>query len=153
MDGRAAKGHGRQCTPWLQAPTELNDFLARDWAGVGQVFCLRRRVPSPLKWTQEYVYGLTQPDGKTRGNLRLLELIQDHWGSENRLHDRRDVALAEDGGHVREGTAPHGLVVLNSFVLALFDCCGVTNITQHMRCFAARPLFAALLLLQSLTEK
>lgn len=152
-DGRADKGHGRQCTRWLQASTELNDFLARDWYGVGQVFCLRRRVHYPLKCTQEYVYGLTSLTPKRAGTFRLLELIQDHWAIENRLHYRRDVALAEDACQVRKGAAPHVLAVLNSFVLALFDWCGVTNVKQQMRCFDAQPLFAAQLLLKPLTEK
>jgi hypothetical protein len=52
-DGMADKGHGRQSSRLSQVSTELNDFLARDWYEVGQVFCVRRRVPSPLKCTQE----------------------------------------------------------------------------------------------------
>lgn len=78
----AEKGHGRQCSRWLQASTELNDFLARDWSGVGQVFCLRRRGHYPLKCMQEYVYGFTSLTPKRAGTLRLLELIQDHWAIE-----------------------------------------------------------------------
>lgn len=47
------KGHGRLTTRLIQLSTDLNDFLARDWYEVGQVFCLRRRVEYPLKGTQE----------------------------------------------------------------------------------------------------
>src|SRR5215467_2056214 len=117
----------------IQVSTELNDFLARDWYEVGQVFCLRRRVQYPLKCTQEYVYGLTSLTPKQAGTVRLLELICEHWSIENRLHYRRDVTLAEDACQVRKGTAPHALAVLNSFVLALFDFWGVTNTKQQMR--------------------
>jgi predicted transposase YbfD/YdcC len=152
-DGMADKWHGRQSSRLIQVSTELNDFLARDWYEVGQVFCLRRRVQYPLKWTQEYVYGLTSLTPKQAGTYRLLELIREHWSIENRLHYRRDVTLAEDACQVRKGSAPHALAVLNSFVLALFDCYGVTNAKQYMRCVDAQPLLAAQLLLKSLAEK
>ncbi|HEY7415818.1 MAG TPA: ISAs1 family transposase [Ktedonobacteraceae bacterium] len=152
-DGVADKGHGRQRNCLIQASTDLNDFLAHDWYGIGQVFCLRRRMHYPLKCTQEYVYGFTSLTPKHAGAFRLLELIRDHWAIENRLHYRRDVALAEDACQVRKGSAPHALAVLNSFVLALFDCCGVSNVKEQMRRFDAQPLLAAQLLLKSLTEK
>ena len=149
----AEKGHGRQTSRLIQVSSELNDFLAHDWYGVRQVFCLRRRVHYPLKCTQEYVYGLTSLSSKQAGPFRLLELIREQWTIENRLHYRRDGALGEDACQVRKGSAPHVLAVLNSFVLALFDCCGVTNVKHYMRCIDAQPLLAAQLLLKSLTEK
>lgn len=152
-DGMADKGHGRQSHRLIQVSTELTGFLARDWHEVGQVFCLRRRVQYPLKCTQEYVYGLTSLTPQRAGTFRLLELIREHWSIENRLHYRRDVALAEDACQVRKGTAPHALAVLNSFVLALFDCCGVSNVKQQMRLLEAQPLLAVQLLLKSLVEK
>ena len=152
-DSKADKGHGRQASRLIHVSTELNDFLARDWREVGQVFCVRRRVEYPLKCTQEYVYGFTSLTPKQAGTFRLLELIREHWSIENRLHWRRDVTLAEDACQVRKGTAPHVLAVLNSFVLALFDFCGVTNAKQEMRRLDAQPLLAVQLLLKSLAEK
>jgi predicted transposase YbfD/YdcC len=146
------KGHGRLTHRLIHASTELNDFLARDWHDVGQVFCLRRRVEHPLKCTQEYVYGMTSLTPQQADPLRLLEVIRDHWSIENRLHYRRDVTLAEDACQVRKGSAPHTLATLNSFVLALFDFCGVTNAKQQMRYLDARPLRAVHLLLKSLRE-
>jgi hypothetical protein len=62
------------------------------------------------------------------------------------------VTLAEDACQVRKGSAPPALALLNSFVLALFDCCGVTNARQYLRCLDAQPLLAAQLLLTSLAE-
>lgn len=152
-DSMADKGHGRQSSRLIQVSTELNDFLAREWYEVGQVFCVRRRVQYPLKCTQEYVYGLTSLTPTHAGTFRLLELIREHWAIENRLHYRRDVTLEEDACQVRKGTAPHVLAVLNSFVLALFDSRGVTNVKQYMRRVQAQPLLAAQLLLKSLAEK
>ena len=152
-DCMAEKGHGRQTSRLIRVSTELNDFLARDWHEVGQVFCVRRRVQYPLKCTQEYVYGITSLRPKRAGTFRLLELIREQWAIFNRLHYRRDVALAEDACQVRKGRAPHALAVLNSCVLALFDSCGVTNVKQQMRRMDAQALLAAQLLLKSLVEK
>jgi len=146
------KGHGRLTPRFIQASPELNDFLARDWHEVGQVFCLRRRVEYPLKCTQEYVYGFTSLPPTQADPFRLLELIREHWAIENKLHWRRDVTLGEDACQVRKGSAPHALAVLNSFVLALFDFCAVSNAKQQMRRFEAQPLLAARLLLKSLGE-
>ena len=146
------KGHGRVSSRLIHVSTELNDFLARDWHEVGQVFCLRRRVEYPLKCTQEYVYGITSLSPKQADPSRLLELIRDHWAIENRLHYRRDVTLAEDACQVRKGSAPHALAVLNSFVLALFDFWGVTNAKEYMRRVDAHPLQLVRLLLKSLKE-
>ena len=134
------------------ASTELNDFLARDWSGVGQVFRLRRRVEHALKCTQQIIYGITSLTPQRADASRLLELNRAHWSIENRLHYRRDGALAEDACQVRKGAAPHVLAVLNSFVLALFDFCKISNAKQYMRSLDAHPLQAARLLLKSLEE-
>lgn len=152
MSSMSNKGHGRLENRVLWASTELNDFLARDWYGVGQVFRLRRRVEHALKCTQQIVYGLTSLAPKKADTARLLELNREHWAIENRLHYRRDGALAEDACQVRKGAAPHVLAVLNSFVLALFDFCQFSNVKQSMRRFDAQPLQAVHLLLTSLAE-
>jgi predicted transposase YbfD/YdcC len=151
-DSRNNKGHGRRENRTIWASTELNDFLARDWYGVRQVFCIRRRVEHALKCTQEMVYGITSLTPKQADPSHLLELNREHWSIENRLHYRRDGALAEDACQVRKGSAPHVLAVLNSFVLALFDFCAVSNVKQQMRRLDACPLQAVRLLLTSLLE-
>jgi predicted transposase YbfD/YdcC len=156
LDWRTAsttnKGHGRVENRLITVSTELNDFLARDWHDVGQVFCLRRRIQHALKCTQEFVYGITSLTLKRADPARLLELARDQWSIENRLHWRRDVTLGEDACQVRKGSAPHALAVLNSFLLALFDFCGTTNVKQQMRRLDAQPLQAVRLLVKSLGE-
>lgn len=142
--------HGRLEIREIIASTELNDFLAKPWPGVAQVFRLRRRICKPLFCTQEWVYGFTSLSPKQASPQRLLELIRDHWAIENRLHRRRDVTLGEDACQVRKGEAPHTLAVLNSFLLALFDWLGVHNIASQMRSFAANPWLALRLLVRSL---
>ncbi len=69
---------------------------------------------------------------------------------ENRLHWRRDVTLGVDHCQVRKGDAPRVLAVLNSFLLAVFDFLGVSNVPQQMRLFDAHPWQAVRLLLGSL---
>ena len=141
------KGHGRLETRHLVASTELNEFLATSWTGVGQVFCLRRRVGKALVCTQEWVYGFTSLTPSQASPDRLLELIREHWAIENRLHWRRDVTLREDHCQVRKGVAPRVLAVLNSFLLGLLDLLGITNVARQMRLFDAHPLQAVQLLL------
>jgi predicted transposase YbfD/YdcC len=147
-----SKGHGRLEQRELIASTELNDFLATSWPGVAQVFVLRRRVSKSLVCTQEYVYGLTSLTPAQAGPEELLRLIRGQWTIENRLHWRRDVTLREDACQVRKGSAPRVLAILNSFLLALFDFLGVTNVAAQMRLFAARPWLALRLFIGSLAN-
>jgi hypothetical protein len=79
-----------------------------------------------------------------------LSWVRQHWSIENRLHYRRDVTLREDACQVRKGEAPRVLAVLNSFLLALLDFIGVSNVPCQMRIFEAHPLQAVRLLLGSL---
>lgn len=140
-------GHGRIEQRMLIASTELNNFLAKTWPGVGQVFRVRRRFHHALTCTQQIVYGFTGLAKDEASPQRLLELLRQHWAIENKLHYRRDVTSREDACHVRKGQAPRTLAVLNSFVLALFDWLGVKNVASQMRLFAAQPFLALRLLI------
>jgi predicted transposase YbfD/YdcC len=144
------KGHGRLEKRTLIATTELNDFLARDWAGVGQVFRLERTVLKKGIWHTTVVYGLTSLSPKRASAQRLLELNRGHWGIENRSHWRRDVTLGEDHSQVRSGCAPQVLAALNNTVLALMDFLHVPNVPNQMRFYQAHPLEALRLLLVKL---
>lgn len=144
------KGHGRLEIRELVITTELNEFLAGQWAGVAQIFRLTRTVKEDGKTRQEVVYGITSLSPARASAERVLALVRAHWAIENRLHYRRDVTLREDACQVRKGEAPHVLAVLNSFLLALFDFLGVTNVPKQMRAWDAQPLRAVRLLLGSL---
>jgi predicted transposase YbfD/YdcC len=95
IEAETHTGHGRLEQRQLIASTELNDFLAKEWYGIQQVFCLRRRVHKPLYCTQEWVYGITSLSPSRADPQRLLSLLRGHWAIENRLHWRRDVTDAE----------------------------------------------------------
>jgi predicted transposase YbfD/YdcC len=144
------KGHGRLEIRELVSSTELNEFLAGQWAGVAQVFRLTRTVIEDGKTRTEVVYGITSLSPTHASGQRLLDLVRDHWAIENRLHYRRDVTLREDHCQVRKGDAPRVLAVLNSFLLALLDFLGVSNVPKQMRIFDAQPWQAIRLLLGSL---
>jgi len=134
----------------LMATTELNNFLAGQWAGVAQVFQLTRTVEEDGQTRTEVVYGITSLSPKQASPQRLLKLVREHWAIENRLHWRRDVTLREDHCQVRKGEAPRILAILNSFLLAVLDFLGVNNVPKQMRIFDAQPLLAVRLLLGSL---
>jgi len=51
---------------------------------------------------------------------------------------------------VRKGDAPRILALLNSFLLAVLDFLGISNVPKQMRIFEAQPLLAVRLLLGSL---
>ena len=141
------------CRPYLEkrtliATTELNDFLARDWAGVGQVFRLERTVLKQGVWHTTLVYGLTSLSPTQASPERLLGLDKGHWGIENRLHYRRDVTLGEDHSQVRSGCAPQVLAALNNTVLALMDFLHVPNVPNQMRFYQAHPRALRLLLVK-----
>jgi predicted transposase YbfD/YdcC len=144
------KGHGRLEIRELVVSTELAEFLAKDWAGVAQVFRLTRTVSEDGQIRREVVYGISSLSPQQASAARLLELVRAHWRIENRLHWRRDVTLREDHCQVRKGDAPRTLAVLNSFLLAVLDFLGVSNVAQQTRLFDAHPLLAVRLLLGSL---
>src|SRR6266702_5781832 len=87
------KGHGRLEIRELWASTQMNEWFETEWAGVAQVFRLRRYVKDGDKEREELVYGLTNLSRKQANASRLLALQQAHWRIENRLHRRRDVTL------------------------------------------------------------
>ncbi len=147
---RLTKGMDDWKSACLVASTELNDFLAGHWAGVAQVFRLTRTVYEKGTMRREVVYGITSLPPTRASAARLLALVRAHWKIENRLHWRRDVTLREDHSQVRKGEAPRILALLNSFLLALLDLFGVSNVPKQMRTFDAQPLLAVRLLLGSL---
>jgi len=67
-------------------------------------------------------------------------------------HLRSAFSPQEDACQVRKGSAPHTLAILNSFLLALFDFLGVTNVSGQMRTFDAHPQCAVDLFLGALPK-
>lgn len=146
------KGHGRLEVREIWTSTQMNDWFENEWAGIAQVFRIRRTVKAKGEERQELVYGLTNVPRKKADAKRLLELNRKHWWIENRLHYRRDVTLGEDASQVRCVGAPEVLAALNGGLLALLDFQGVKNVAKHMRHLCAQPREALQLLLGKLSR-
>lgn len=133
------KAHGRLEHRQIICSPELNEWLAKRWTGVAQVFCLKRTTTllKSGKVRQQLVYGISNLSESQAPAPRLLALNRGHWGIENRLHWRRDVTLGEDHCQTRTGAAPGLLARLNSAVLSLMDRLGVQNIPRQARFFNA----------------
>jgi predicted transposase YbfD/YdcC len=149
---RVQKGHGRLETREIWTSTQMNEWFEQEWAGVAQVFKIRRLRKKRGKQEEEIVYGLTNLPRKKAQAERLLELNQKHWRIENRLHYRRDVTLGEDACQIRVKHAPQVLAALNGGVLAIMDYLGVNNVAKQMRHFCAQPQEALQLLLGKLSR-
>ena len=146
------KGHGRQEVREIWSSTQMNAWFEKEWAGVSQVFTIRRRVKTRENEREEIVYGLTNLPHQKASARRLLALNQRHWAIENRLHRRKDVTLGEDACQVRVQGAPLALAALNGGLLALMDWLRVTNVASQMRHFCAQPHEALQLLLGKLSR-
>ena len=134
---QAHKGHGRLERRELWASTQMNAWFETEWAGVAQVFRIRRQVQDGAKVREETVIGLSHLPRKKANASRLLALQLAHWRIENRLHRRRDVTLGEAACQVRITNAPQALAALNGGVLALMDWLQVPNVASQMRHFCA----------------
>jgi predicted transposase YbfD/YdcC len=109
----ANKGHGRLEVREIWTSTQMNAWFEKDWAGIAQVFMIRRTVKEKGEERVEIVYGMTSVPRKKADAKRILELNRKHWFIENRLHWRRDVTLGEDASQVRSHGAPEVLAALN----------------------------------------
>ena len=130
----------------------MNEWFEKDWAGIAQVFMIRRSVKEKGEERIEIVYGITSVPRKNADAKRVLELNRKHWFIENRLHYRRDVTLGEDASQVRTHGAPEVVAALNGGILALMDFRGVKNVAKQMRHFCAQPREALQLLLGKLSR-
>jgi len=149
---KVQKGHGRLEVREIWASTQMNEWFGKEWAGIAQIFKIRRYVKEGEKEREERVYGLTNLPRKKANAQQLLNYNQQHWHIENRLHYRRDVTFGEDSCQVRINGAPEVLAALNGGILALMDFQGINNVAKQMRHFCAHPQEALQLLLGRLSQ-
>ena len=146
------KGHGRLEVREIWASTQMNQWFEKKWAGIAQVFMIRRTITEKGKTHIETVYGITSLPRKKANARRLLQLNRKHWSIENRLHHRKDVTLGEDASQIRRNGAPQVLAALNGAILAIIDFLGVTNVAKQLIHYCAHPKDAILLLLGKLSR-
>jgi predicted transposase YbfD/YdcC len=147
----ASKGHGRQEVREIWTSTQMNKHFKDEWAGIAQVWMIKRTVIEKGEERIEIVYGMTSLPRKKASASRILELNRKHWFIENRLHYRRDVTLGEDASQVRVNRAPEVLAALNGGILALMDFLDVKNVAKQMRYYCACPEKALQLLFGNLS--
>ncbi len=148
-DEQVEKGHGRLERRQIWTSPDMNDWFAKDWCEVAQVFRLQREVRM-LKTGEvqhEVVSGLSSLSPQRTPARAMNTLVRRHWAVENELHWRRDVTLGEDGCQSRTGKVPQMLATLNNAVLALMEMLAVSNVAAQTREFAAFPERALELLL------
>jgi predicted transposase YbfD/YdcC len=135
------KAHGRLEHREILCSPDLNDWFAKQWEGIEQVFCLERttRILKTDQIRHEVVYGLSSLALPQAPPARMLQLVRNHWAIENRLHHRRDVTLGEDACQTRTGVVPSRLAQLNNTVLSLMDRLAVRNVARQIRYFDAHP--------------
>jgi len=112
--------------------TQMNAHFSLKWAGIAQIFMIRRSVIENGEERIEIVYGITSLPRKKADAKRLLELNRKHWSIENRLHYRRDVTLGEDASQVRVNGAPEALAALNGGILAIMDFLRIKNVAKQI---------------------
>src|SRR5579859_1415347 len=93
MPASVQKGHGRLEIRELWASTQMNEWFETEWAGVAQVFRLRRDVNEGDKEREEIVYGVTNLPRKKANASRLLAFQQAHWHIENRRSEEHTSEL------------------------------------------------------------
>lgn len=130
----------------------MNEYLARDWAGVAQIFMIRKTVIEKGEKTITTRYGITSLPLYKANAQRILEIRQNHWRIENRSHYRRDVTLGEDASQARVNHVPEVLAALNGGILALMDLLGITNVAKQLIHYCAHPRDALQLLLGKLSR-
>lgn len=115
------KSHGRLESRKIAVSDEIVPHLA--WPALAQVARLERHRESRGKKSVEIVYLATSLPPDEAGPDRLLALVRDHWGIENRLHHVRDMAFDEDRCRVRAGARP--LATLRNAAIALIRRAGI----------------------------
>ncbi len=76
------KGHGRLEIREIWTSTGMNEWFEREWAGIAQIFKIRRLVKEKGREREEIVYGLTNLPRTKASASYLLALNQRHWSIE-----------------------------------------------------------------------
>jgi hypothetical protein len=87
----------------------------------------------------EVSYGITSLARDRAGAARLLGLSRGHWGIENGLHHRRDVALREDASRIRKGHAAQLMAALRNLIVFLLPRAARQGLAGAMRHYMCHP--------------
>jgi hypothetical protein len=76
------KGHGRQEVREIWTSTQMNGHFKDEWAGIAQVWMIKRTVIEKGEERREMVYGMTSLPRRKADAKRILELNRKHWSIE-----------------------------------------------------------------------
>ena len=130
-------GHGRRVRRTIKV-CQVPDWI--DWPGARQVAQLRRTRTIDGRKTVEVVYLITSLDARQTSPADLADLIQSHWGIENRLHWVRDVTFDEDRHQLHTGHGPAVMATLRNTAISLHRLAGAVSIAAALRHHSRDPL-------------
>jgi predicted transposase YbfD/YdcC len=142
VSSRENLGHGRIEFRTLESSTALSTYL--DWPDVGQVMrrTCRRITRKTGVVSEKVTYGITSLP-RAQANAKQLEALwRGHWTIENRVHYVRDVTLGEDACQTHVGNAPRVLAAWRDAILNILRACGWDNISDAVRHYAAKVIYA-----------
>lgn len=122
-----------------------------DFPHAAQLFAVKRHsVLADGSEREETAYSITSLDPSRADERRLGDLLQGHWGIENRLHYPRDVSFNEDRCRIRNPVGAHVMASLRAVPIALFSLQlgpmrggkPPPSMPSMMRSFAHRPASA-----------
>lgn len=110
------KGHGRLERRVTTITWDARDLIeANGWPGVRCLVEVRReRTIGGVASTSEHHFIASV---ETRRADRIAEVVRSHWGVENRLHWRLDVAFQEDQSRLRKGHGAENMSRLRRLAL------------------------------------
>jgi len=116
------KGHGRleirQC--WTLSDEEYFAYLRNRsaWAGLQTIAMVKSERRSGDESTIETRYFISSLSGQAK---LLLKAVRQHWGIENGLHWKLDIAFREDDSRVRKGNGAQNFAVVRHIALNLLN--------------------------------
>lgn len=113
---------------------------------------LRDKESGERKTTIETVYGITSLPRDRADAAKLLSIVREHWGIENKVFHVRDQTLGEDACRVRTRSAPAVFSTLRNAVINVLQVLGVKNRAAQLRTFCADPVKALEQVQRRITE-
>jgi predicted transposase YbfD/YdcC len=116
------KGHGRleirEC--WTLSDEEYFAYLRNRsaWAGLQTIAMVKSERRSGDESTIETRYFISSLSGQAK---LLLKAVRQHWGIENGLHWKLDIAFREDDSRVRKGNGAQNFAVVSHIALNLLN--------------------------------
>ncbi len=142
---------GRLETRSIRVSDELDPQLAYvDFRGVRFVAQLRRAVEykkDGRRRKPETVYLLASLPPEKATPQRLLRLNRLYWGTENRIHWVRDVALREDHSRLRKGALPRLFAAFANLAISILRLLKTKSIRRRMDQLHLDPNAAVALIL------